>query len=62
MIFYSFVMLRWYKSILKTSIINIFEFIAAFLHFNQSGDLIFDCPFSSFTVVDLTVNLLTDQN
>ena len=55
-------MLRWYKSILKTSIINIFEFIAAFLHFNQSGDLIFDCPFSSFTVVDLTVNLLTDQN
>ena len=50
-------MLRQRKNILATSIINIFEFIAAFLHFNKSSDLRYYDPLGSFIVVHLIITL-----
>ena len=52
-----FTMLRQRKNVLATSIINIFEFIAAFLHFNKSGDLRYYDPLGSFIVVHLIITL-----
>ena len=52
-----FTMLRQRKNILATSIINIFEFTAAFLHFNKSSDLRYYDPLGSFIVVHLIITL-----
>ena len=48
------------KSILETSIINIFEFIVAFLYLNQSGDLIYEDTFCAFTLLNLILKLPTN--
>ena len=58
MIFDFIIMLWKQKSILKTLIINIFGFIVAFLHLNQSSDFVCDELFAPITFACLIVNLL----
>ena len=55
MIFYIFMVVCQWKSMLKSCVISIFGLTVAFLGFSQSGDIMYDDPFGSFTVLHLII-------